>query len=76
MRYLVDLEALNGCLELLASPSTINGEKTVYLKDGKAVSADGTMAGSTTFVSEIIKLLVKRRNLKQLSKNCLKKIFN
>lgn len=35
MRYLVDLEALNGCLELLASPTTIDGERTVYLKDVK-----------------------------------------
>lgn len=33
--------------------------KTVYLKDGKAVDANGTMAGSTAFVSDIIKRLVK-----------------
>lgn len=34
--------------------------KTVFLKDGKAVDANGTMAGSTTFVSGIIKQLVKQ----------------
>lgn len=33
--------------------------KTVFLKDGKAVDSKGTMAGSTMFVSEIIKGLVK-----------------
>lgn len=32
--------------------------KIVYLKDGKATDAHGTMAGSTNFVSEIIKRLV------------------
>lgn len=31
--------------------------KTIYLKDGKAVDANGTMAGSTTFVCDIIKRL-------------------
>ena len=33
--------------------------KKVFLKDGRAVDADGTMAGSTTFVTDIIKGLVK-----------------
>ena len=33
--------------------------KTVFLKNGKAVDANGTMAGSTTFVSDIIKRIVK-----------------
>ena len=33
--------------------------KKVFLKDGKAVDKNGTMAGSTTFVSDIIRLLVK-----------------
>lgn len=33
-------------------------DKTVFLKEGKAVDANGTMAGSTAFVSEIIKGLV------------------
>ncbi len=33
--------------------------KTVYLQDGKAVDSNGTMAGSTAFVSDIIKRLVK-----------------
>ena len=33
--------------------------KKVFLKNGKAVDADGTMAGSTTFVTDIIKGLVK-----------------
>lgn len=32
--------------------------KIVYLKDGKATDAHGTMAGSTNFVAEIIKRLV------------------
>lgn len=32
--------------------------KVVYLKDGKATDAHGTMAGSTNFVSEIIKRIV------------------
>lgn len=41
-----DLESMEFC------------SKTVYLKDGKAVDANGTMAGSTTFVSDIIKRLV------------------
>lgn len=33
--------------------------KKIFLKDGKAVDADGTIAGSTTFVTDIIKRLVK-----------------
>src|SRR5574344_445628 len=33
--------------------------KTVYLKDGRAVDEKGTMAGSTSFVADIIKRLVK-----------------
>ncbi len=33
--------------------------KKIFLKNGKAVDADGTMAGSTTFVTDIIKGLVK-----------------
>ena len=33
--------------------------KTVFLKDNKAVDANGTMAGSTMFVSDIIKQLVR-----------------
>lgn len=37
--------------------------KNVFLKDGKAVDANGTMAGSTTFVSDIIKRLVKNNIL-------------
>ena len=37
--------------------------KTVFLKDGKAVDANGTMAGSTTFISDIIKRLVKQEML-------------
>lgn len=37
--------------------------KTVFLKDGKAVDENGIMAGSTAFVSDIIKLLVKERLL-------------
>jgi len=32
--------------------------KIVYLKDGKATDAHGTMAGSTNFISEIIKRIV------------------
>lgn len=32
--------------------------KTVYIKDGKAVDANGTMAGSTAFINDIIKRLV------------------
>ncbi len=38
--------------------------KNVFLKDGKAVDANGTMAGSTTFVSDIIKRLIKNDILK------------
>ncbi len=37
--------------------------KDVFMKDGKAVDAKGTMAGSTTFVSDIIKGLVKENML-------------
>lgn len=37
--------------------------KKVFLKDGKAVDSNGTMAGSTAFVSDIIKSLVKRNLL-------------
>lgn len=37
--------------------------KTVFLKDGKAVDSNDTMAGSTNFVSDIIKLLVKEQML-------------
>lgn len=37
--------------------------KTVFLKDGKAVDKNGTMAGSTAFVSDIIKRLVKKEFL-------------
>ena len=37
--------------------------KTVFMKDGKAVDANGTMAGSTTFVADIIKGLVKEQML-------------
>lgn len=37
--------------------------KEVFLKDGKAVSSDGTMAGSTSFVSDIIKALVSDKFL-------------
>ena len=35
MKYIVDLEALNSCLELLANPTIVSGERTVYLKDVK-----------------------------------------
>lgn len=38
-------------------------QKEIYLKDGKAIDISGTMAGSTMFVSEIIKKLVKRNVL-------------
>ena len=37
--------------------------KQIFLKEGKAVDAAGTMAGSTTFVSDIIKRLVKENLL-------------
>lgn len=37
--------------------------KKVFLKDGKAVDSNGTMAGSIAFVSDIIKSLVKRNLL-------------
>lgn len=37
--------------------------KTVYLNDGKAVDEKGTMAGSTMFVYDIIKQLVKENIL-------------
>lgn len=37
--------------------------KTVYLKGGKAVDINGTMAGSTMFVYDIIKLLVNQNIL-------------
>ena len=43
--------------------SMIFCSKNVFLKDGKAVDANGTMAGSTTFVSDIIKRLVKNNIL-------------
>ena len=35
----------------------------IFLKDGKAVSKEGTMAGSTSFVSDIIKSLVRDKFL-------------
>lgn len=37
--------------------------KTVFMQDGKAVDASGTMAGSTTFVADIIKGLVQDKLL-------------
>lgn len=37
--------------------------KEIFIKNGKAVSPDGTMAGSTSFVSDIIKALVKDKFL-------------
>lgn len=37
--------------------------KNVFMKNGKAVDANGTMAGSTTFVADIIKGLVKEKLL-------------
>ncbi len=37
--------------------------KEIFIKNGKAVSPDGTMAGSTSFVSDIIKALVSDKFL-------------
>ena len=58
--------------------------KTVFLKNNKAIDANGTMAGSTMFVYDIIRLLVKngfcdlQTAVKMASKNIMpvnKKIY-
>lgn len=35
MKYIVDLDALKDCLELIHSPSSVNGSKCVRLEDVK-----------------------------------------
>ena len=33
MKYIIDLDALKNCLDLLNNPTIINGNPTVYLAD-------------------------------------------
>ena len=54
MKYIIDLEALNDCLELLRTPSAINGERTVYLKDVKEMIGKFPKEDLSTYKKQLL----------------------